>query len=270
LDAAARRAVAAAAATLPRASDATREATRASPLPRETFELVRKHAESTNRLIRNQEAVIAELRAELRAVLETESLGDDAGGLIPAAAPRSASWNPSISATASLEVRSPGPPRVAPDWAAAYAEIDETRSTLAAARAAPPAPSRLDSEGTAPSPKTDWEAAYRDIEATRARAAAARAGGTSEPPGLEVSHVSAETVEEKRPLGGGGGERGSPDERLAKDLMEKLAAIGSEGADALLAQSPVARKTSKETPKGESASRRKKERLSVVSTVDSI
>ena len=34
----------------------------------------------------------------------------------------------------------------------------------------------------------------------------------------------------------------APDGALARDLMDKLAAIGSEGADELLAQSPEARK----------------------------
>jgi hypothetical protein len=67
--------------------------------------------------------------------------------------------------------------------------------------------------------KTDWEAAYRDIEATRALA---RAGG-------ETKSSSAS--------------RDSPDSdsALALDLMDKLAAIGSEGAETLLAQSPKPR-----------------------------
>ena len=66
--------------------------------------------------------------------------------------------------------------------------------------------------------KTDWEAAYRDIEATRALA---RAGG--------------ETKSSRR------GDSPDSDSALALDLMDKLAAIGSEGAETLLAQSPAPR-----------------------------
>jgi hypothetical protein len=121
--------------------------------------------------------------------------------------------------------------RPAPDWAAAYAEMDATRAAAAAAAAAArpeplPAPSDLpsDPEGVRSNEKgkkkkTDWEAAYRDIEATRALA---RAGG-------ETKSSSAS--------------RDSPDSdsALALDLMDKLAAIGSEGAETLLAQSPKPR-----------------------------
>ena len=107
---------------------------------------------------------------------------------------------------------------------AAYAEMDAARAAAAAAAAATRPEADAPSDPLPPSSrsgkkKTDWEAAYRDIEATRALA---RAG-----------------AEARR-----GGD--APDEALARDLMDKLAAIGSEGADELLAQSPAPRKREEE------------------------
>jgi hypothetical protein len=98
--------------------------------------------------------------------------------------------------------------------------MDAARAAAATTRPEAEAPSDpLPPSSRSGKKKTDWEAAYRDIEATRALA---RAG-----------------AEARR-----GGD--APDEALARDLMDKLAAIGSEGADELLAQSPAPRKREEE------------------------
>ena len=135
-----------------------------------------------------------------------------------------AAWGPLSASPSASPSAFPDPEAGAPDWAAAYAEMDATRAAAATTRAEAGAGSGLakpsDSSSRSGKQKTDWEAAYRDIEATRA---AARASGSRE-------------ASDNRRAGD------AADAALARDLMDKLAAIGSEGADALFAQSPEARR----------------------------
>jgi hypothetical protein len=237
----------------------------------ETFELMRRHAASTSTLIKNQEAMIAELRGELRAAMELD--GDDRIGVSVEAAvsPSHPSFRTAARAVQfttrrvvpepksavpkpppAIPEQSSTPPRTSPDWASAYADIDATRVAVAAMRP------KVEVEEKEPSPsgrnpKTDWEAAYMDIEATRAFA---RAGKRKEvvqsaEEDIDVERIHVPSAQEVLPVGESydslapdspDPKSDSPDKVLAQDLMDSLAALGSSGADALLAQSPAARK----------------------------